>query len=412
MRFSIVSRCFIRVFNHTLDIASEPIISDYTIMIDISMIIEFVLLSAAVFYLIVHFGLTAGLKRLDHSQSDEMPFVSVIVAARNEEKNIRQLLQCLSHQTYSHYEIIVVNDRSTDNTADVITRYQKNSSTIKRIDITNLQGDMPAKKNALKAGIDASKGEILCFTDADCSPPPQWIEELVKSFKPNTGLVAGYSPYHFSFEHVPSIGILRKVLFKFIEYEEYRAAVWAAGSIGWNLGWLCTGRNLAYRRKVFDEVDGFDKIKMSISGDDDLFLQLVRKLTAWKINYVNSRESFIPTVPSENFWSFVEQRKRHFSAAKFFSLQMKLFFFLYHSSNLVLLLSPFLFVINLLPLSVVLVLFISKFLSDIFLFTFSHRIFDASHFRYSFILMEVLYILYNSLIGPLGIFRKFTWKQS
>ena len=411
-RFSIVQMCSSWLIKHALGVASEPIISDYGNVMEISIIIDLFLLLAAAFYLLVHFGLLTGLKRLDDSISYEQPFVSVIVAARNEEENILQLLQSLSHQTYAHYEIIIINDRSTDKTARLIADFQKNYSKITRIDITSLQDEMPAKKNALRAGIEVSKGEILCFTDADCLPASKWIEELVKSFKPSVGLVAGYSPYQILNNQISKTKFFNKLFFKFIIYEEYRAAIWAAGSIGWNMGWLCTGRNLAYRRKVYDEVNGFEKIKMSIGGDDDLFLQLVRRQTDWKIHYVETRDSFVPTIPPLSFWSFIEQRKRHFSAAKFFTLPMMLFFFLYHSSNLSLLISPLLFLINIVSLPVVIAVFCLKLLGDIVLFKYSNRTFDAHNFHRSFILMEVLYVLYNSLIGPLGIFRKFAWKQS
>ena len=234
----------------------------------------------------------------------------------------------------------------------------------------------------------------------------------MKSFEPDVGLVAGYSPYQIPNSQTSKAGFFNKLLSKFISYEEFRAAIWAAGSIGWNVGWLCTGRNLAYRRKVYDEVHGFEKIKMSISGDDDLFLQLVRKQSAWKIHYVTAPESFVPTAPPLNLWSFIEQRKRHFSAAKFFPLPMKFFFIIYHSSNLLIFISPFLYLVNVLTLTVVIAVFCSKVLGDMLLFKYSYRTFEASNFRSSFILMEALYILYNSLIGPLSIFRKFAWKQS
>ena len=267
---------------------------------EISIIICLLLWLAAAFYLFVHLGLITGLRRLDHSESNERPLVSIIVAARNEEKNINQLLDCLSQQTYTNCEIVIINDRSTDRTAELIANYQKNHSNIRRIDITMLQDDMPAKKNALRRGIEASKGEILSFTDADCFPMPNWIEYLVRSFRPKTGLVAGYSPYQIPNDRAS--GLLNNLFFRFIAYEEFRAAIWAAGSIGWNLGWLCNGRNLAYRRKVYDEVNGFEQIKMSISGDDDLFLQLVRRQTNWKIDYVTTPESFVTTIPPINFF--------------------------------------------------------------------------------------------------------------
>jgi Glycosyltransferases, probably involved in cell wall biogenesis len=379
---------------------------------EIIIIIRFFFILAAAFYLAVHLGLTIGLRRCKQTKSPLQPFVSVIVAARNEERTIGLVLDCLSHQTYTHYEIIIVDDRSTDNTAAIIADFQKKNPAIKRIDIATVPSDMPAKKNALRAGINASKGEILCFTDADCFPPSTWLEELVQQFAPEVGLVAGYSPYTIPSGKTITNGILRKIFFKFITYEEFRAAIWSSGAIGWNLGWLCTGRNLAYRRKVYDEVGGFEKIKQSISGDDDLFLQLVRKQTNWEIRYVKTKESFVPTVPPADFRSFVEQRKRHFSASKVFTFPMMLFFFFYHLANFLLFFSPFLFLLHLLSIPFVIACIITKLFADTILVFSSTHIFDGSTYRRSFIMMEVLYVLYNSLIGPLGIFKKFEWKQS
>jgi cellulose synthase/poly-beta-1,6-N-acetylglucosamine synthase-like glycosyltransferase len=129
-----------------LGVASETIISDYISGMEISFIIGFLLLLVAVFYLSVHCGMIAGIKRLDDSKSNKHPFLSIIVAARNEEKNIIHLLQCLTRQTYTHCEIIIINDRSTDTTARMISDFQKQYSNITCINITSLQSDMPAKK--------------------------------------------------------------------------------------------------------------------------------------------------------------------------------------------------------------------------------------------------------------------------
>jgi cellulose synthase/poly-beta-1,6-N-acetylglucosamine synthase-like glycosyltransferase len=393
-------------------VASEINISDYDSAMEYTFIIILVLLFAALFYFFIHIGLRMGLKHLRSIHSTEKPFVSVIVAARHEEKNIAQLLHRLTHQTYPNYEVIIINDRSTDQTARLIAECQAVSPRISRIDITHLQGDMPAKKNALRAGIEASKGEILCFTDADCLPKSQWIEECVQAFTPDIGLVAGYSPYTIVSPDDSKTGFLNRLLFKFIGYEEYRAAVWSAGSIGWNMGWLCTGRNLAYRRTVYNEVNGFENIKQSISGDDDLFLQLVRKKTSWNISYIVTPESFVQTSPPMTLRAFIMQRTRHFSAAKFFPLPMKIFFSVYHLSNGLIFLSPFLFLMNIVSLSVMVMVCCIKLLADYILFSSSHHIFEAAKFRTSVIPMEAMYVLYNSCIGPLGLFRKFAWKQN
>ncbi|MBM4162324.1 MAG: glycosyltransferase [Ignavibacteria bacterium] len=364
----------------------------------------------AVYYCVVVLGLCVGLRRIRYKKSDIRPFVSVIVAARNEERTIGTLLIQLTRQTYPSYEIIVVNDRSTDRTREIIESFQRSHPSVKRIDITSLDGEMPPKKNALARGIAESKGEILCFTDADCIPPLGWLAELVGAFGTGVGLVAGYSPYDPSLLS-PSTrkGVLKSIFYSFLEYEEFKGAVWSAGAIGLRKGWLCTGRSLAYRKAVYDEVGGFEKIRHSISGDDDLFLQLVRRATRWNIRYVMEPGSYVRTAPPPTLRAFVQQRTRHFSASRFFPPLMKLFFFVFHSANLILFLSLVGTIILNGP-SIPLWAFAAKVICDSMLFLVAAPMFSAWAFAPSFVLMEFLYIAYNTAIGPLGLFKRFEWK--
>lgn len=361
------------------------------------------------YYSLVMLGLLVGTRRLHFDRSPSKPFVSVIVAARNEEKNIGQLLDHLLHQSYESYEVIIVNDRSTDQSASVIEGYAAECPVLRSINVEFLPADMPAKKNALSLGIAASKGEILCFTDADCLPPSGWIAALVSAFDKDTGLVAGYSPYSEPPSESHETAGARGLLFRFIEYEEFKGAVWSAGAIGLQKGWLCTGRSLAYRRRVYDEVGGFEKIKHSISGDDDLFLQLVRRQTDWKIRYLTNEASFVTTVAPSTLHEFVEQRVRHFSAGKYFPPAMKLFFFTFHAANLLIL---FAFVSSLLSgLAIPLVWpYLLKCVVDAVLFFNTAPLFGQRKFASTFLLMEALYVLYNTLIGPLGLIKGFEWK--
>ncbi len=355
-----------------------------------------------IFYIIVHGALLLGIHRLKKNdcRASSQPFVSVIVAARNEEATIGKLLECLAQQTYSNKEIILVDDRSTDTTAEIIESYKKKIPSLACLHIASLPDDFPAKKNALRAAIQQSRGDILCFTDADCFPPPHWIEELAAGFKDDVGLVAGYSPYVVE-------APFNKLLQRFIAYEELRGGIWAAGSIGLNRGWLCTGRSLAYRRSVYDEVGGFEKIKMSVSGDDDMFLQLVRRETKWNISYVLLPESFVPTLPPKTFRQFINQRKRHFSTGKYLSFSQQVFFTIYHGANLLLLLT--------LPIALIFpsLLWIGwfgilKLLADLLLLLPNFTVFKT---KQNLFLMEVLYVLYNTLIGPLGLIATFDWKS-
>jgi cellulose synthase/poly-beta-1,6-N-acetylglucosamine synthase-like glycosyltransferase len=374
-------------------------------------------LCSAVFYVAVQIGLIVGLFRMRKPTGEAHPFVSVIVAARNERRSINNLLKALLNQTYPNYEVIIVNDRSTDATAEIVRHVQESASRLKLVSIESILNELPPKKNALAQGIRASKGDILCFTDADCLPSKTWIESLLSFFDDGVGVVAGYSPYD---ERLLPDDASKKpssqLLHRFIAGEEFKGAIWSAGAIGLNLAWLCTGRNLAYRRKAFDEVGGFEKIKMSISGDDDLFIQIVRRQTKWKIRYASSPDSFVRTVPPETFAKFVEQRTRHFSAGKYFTPLMKAFFFCFHLSNLVLFLGLFAAFFSTSLMQAGVIGFALKLGCDLFLMIVAYRLLlRESIWRINrlinFLLTEILYIFYNTFIGPLGFIKTFRWKQ-
>lgn len=262
---------------------------------------------------------------------------------------------------------------------------------------------MPPKKNALFQAIQKAKGEILCFTDADCLPQPEWLEEIVACFSPSVGLVAGYSPYLIDTEK-------RSLLHFFIAYEEFRAATWTAGSIAIGKGWLCTGRNLEYRKKVFEAVGGYEKIKHSISGDDDLFLQLVQRTTDWKIQYLTTQKSQIPTFPPPTFRDFVEQRKRHFSAAKFFPFSMKFILGAYHFSNFFIIVTFFFSIFFTQYFIYASEALLVKLISDYILLHKGATLLHEKHFLRYIVPMEFFYTAYNSFIGPLGLLLKFKWK--
>jgi len=373
-----------------------------------------VVLIAGALYFAVNAGLAIGVWRQRRSGTASTPHVSVIVAARNEERSLPLLLERLSRQSYPSYEVILVNDRSTDRTREILAEASQRSSVIRGIDAGPNPDGMPAKKNALRTGIEASKGEILCFTDADCEPGTRWVETLVAAFDDATGMVAGFSPYRELplGSRTQSFSIFQRLLYRFVAYEEFRAALWSAGSIGWDHAWLCTGRNLAYRKAVYQDVGGFEPIRMSVSGDDDLFMLAVRRKTQWGIRYCYDPQNSVSTDPPLDFRQFVNQRKRHFSAAGFFPWQMKLFLGAYHASNLILVAAVLsYFIVPASPSSLLPALGI-KLAADTGLVLAGSEALRVSPIGPRFIVMEILYVFYNAFIGPLGLFFSFTWKSS
>ncbi|NKB70252.1 MAG: glycosyltransferase [Candidatus Latescibacteria bacterium] len=248
-------------------------------------------------------GLRAGWGQL----CNEQPTVSVVVAARNEAEAIGDCLDALMQQRYGGMlEIMIVDDRSSDATAQVVRGYQGQGPHPLRLlrAPDTLQYRCP-KKSALACGIAASNGQLLLFTDADCQPPPDWVQSTVAQFGSEVGLVAGYS--------VPMRG--RGWLQGVLELDNVAVAALGAGSMGRGRPLSCTGRNLAYRRTLYDQLGGFASIGHLVGGDDVYFMRLVQARTSWW-QIFNSNGPAVPCKPVPIHWAAaVQQKLRHASKA-------------------------------------------------------------------------------------------------
>ncbi|MFC1730089.1 glycosyltransferase [candidate division KSB1 bacterium] len=243
--------------------------------------------------------------------------VSVVVAARNEERMIAALLDALLGQDYpsDKFDIIIVNDRSEDGTRTIIDSYRENDARITCIDISDVPDGHSPKKYALTAGIGAAQGKIICTTDADCIPPPGWISALVGYFDDETGMVAGYSPL------VVKDG--SAIFAKYLAIDALSLAAASAGGLGWGVGLTCAGRNLAYRKSVFEEVGGFEDVKEQISGDDDLLMHLVQSKTGWKVRYATDRNAVVPSIVQPGISRYFNQRTRHASKFRIYPFRVQ-----------------------------------------------------------------------------------------
>ncbi len=147
----------------------------------------------AVQMLILRMGLTLSEKAVRAERYE--PSVSVIVAARNEEEHIGDCVASLLQLDYppAKLEIIIVNDNSTDQTANRISSFLGKSPSLKMLTVVPGTGTMRGKANALAQGIHQSSGEILLFTDADCIVPRQWVRTTVQYFTDDVGVVGGFT---------------------------------------------------------------------------------------------------------------------------------------------------------------------------------------------------------------------------
>lgn len=368
----------------------------------------FYLITVTYFLILLSFFI--GLFFPNKQQSTKKYRVSVVVAARNEEQNIRTLLSELLQQTYpsSKYEIILVNDESEDGTGEIIDEFVNKYDNVKHIHaISDRETGLTAKKNALNQGIRQSTGELILSTDADCHVKPTWIETMVSYFTDDVGMVIGFSqlgdkqyPYSF-FERVQAVDFLSLM-----------AA--AQGSSNLNFPLAVSGQNIAYRKAAFEAVGGFEKIKHRISGDDVLLLQLIRKYTNWKIRFAPSERAFNWTQPEKTIKSFLNQRKRWASNGSYQTRLNKIFFFFIVSvfiTNLILLFGTPVYYLLYDTIKIPFICLLAKIIVEFSIILKGSLVYQRKDLVKYFPIWAVLqipYVIFTGLMGSLGCF---IWKD-
>ncbi|MCL6495846.1 MAG: glycosyltransferase, partial [Ignavibacterium sp.] len=302
--------------------------------------IEIILLIFSIFllihYLIFLSRIYSGLDKLNPIKTSKIPdeFVSVLIPFRNEEKNILRVLKSLESQDYPEqkFEVIFIDDNSIDNSKNILeTHIRKNN--FKVVSVPEAYSKKAHKKRAIRYGIENAKGEIIVTTDADCVHSSQWLRTLLSFMKDDVGFISG--PVEF---------ITEKNLFeKFQKLEFAGLVITGAGLIGNNTPIICNAANIAYRKKVFDEVGGFAFQMDLSSGDDELLMQKIFRDTDYKIVFALDKNAIVKTEANSSIKQFYNQRKRWASKGLFYKnklLVLKLILiFLFYFSLIVL---PFL----------------------------------------------------------------------
>ncbi|HVG15216.1 MAG TPA: glycosyltransferase [Chitinophagaceae bacterium] len=234
--------------------------------------------------------------------------ISVVVAARNEALNIEALLQALLRQTYpaAHFEIIIVDDFSTDTTPAVISPYLNERIHLIRPEISAQQS---SKKKAIEAGVNKAKGELIVVTDADCIPGENWLSSLA-SHQQRTGAVFIAAPVKLSGNN-SLLSIFQSL--DFITLQGITAA-----SVASNVHSMCNGANLAYLKESFREVNGFEGIDKKASGDDMLLMYKIWQKHPEEVQYLKSSDAIVSTSGVQSWKEFIWQRIRWSSKATYY----------------------------------------------------------------------------------------------
>jgi glycosyltransferase involved in cell wall biosynthesis len=228
-----------------------------------------------------------------------VPF-SVIISARNEARNLIEYLPSILEQDYPTFEVIIIDDDSTDDSAEILNHFKVQYAHLHIIKIEHKKS--AGKKEGLQQGIMNAKYEWLVFTDADCYPKSdQWLRKLASNCTEKTDIILGYSPYR------KENGLLND----FIRYETFMTAVIYGTFTLSGMPYMGVGRNMAYKKSTFLTTVNKEKFEKTASGDDDLAVNAMANSHNTVLQF--DEKARVISLPKTTFSDFINQKTRHLS---------------------------------------------------------------------------------------------------
>ncbi len=349
--------------------------------------------------------------------------ISVIIPARNEEKNIAACLNSMLQQTYPPhlFEVLVVDDFSTDKTAAIVKNHAaQNVTLLKLSDYTDGADLNSYKKKAIEIAVQQAGGQLIVTTDADCIAPKSWLHTIAQFYEEKQPAFIAMPVSIIPSPGEEGLGVRSFIeIFQALDFMTLQGITGAAVHKK-NLS-MCNGANLAYTKKAFEDVNGFKGIDNIASGDDMLLMHKIYKQHPDKVLFLKSKEVIVQTQPVTTIKEFFNQRIRWASKAdkyedkRIFAVLVVVYLF-----NCMMLLLPILamfgndvhllFIIHYSLFEAWLVLLLLKTIVELFFLFPVSGFFNAQKLLWWFPLMEPFHILYTVIAGWLGKFGSYKWK--
>lgn len=342
------------------------------------------------------------LKKVDKNSivSNQKLPVSVIICARNEAENLQANLPSVLTQNYADFEVIVVNDCSTDDSQDILESFKKIYGNLKIVTVTENKRFKTGKKYALTMGIKAAKNEYLLLTDADCQPSsPNWIELMQEKFSTEKEIILGYSPYR------KTGGLLNT----FIRFETLKTAISYLSAALNNNPYMGVGRNLSYTKSLFFRSKGFAEHMHLISGDDDLFINknATKQNTAVQINPDARTHSDAKSTLS----SYYRQKRRHMGVGKYYKRINRLKITLDALSGFFFYIFLFILLFAKFELWVVAAVYLFRLIAQCIIYPGIFKNLEVGDLIWYFPLLDLFYYIYLNVFGIVGsVTKNLRWK--
>lgn len=237
----------------------------------------------------------------DHSLPDP-PMVSVIVPVRNEQCGIKETLASIVNNTAGKqtFEVIVVNDHSTDGTPKIVADFISEYSSVSMI---HLDATKFGKKSAISAGVDIALGDVVIITDGDTKVPPQWIESYQHAYHQQPSLKMAFGPVVYA----PT----QRAFFGELLNTELMVLVGVgAGTLALGYPTMINGANMSFRKQAFLQLRGFEGSEEIPTGDDEFLLRKVTEAHPKGVKFLKSRGCTVFTSAPANAFDFFHQRRR------------------------------------------------------------------------------------------------------
>jgi cellulose synthase/poly-beta-1,6-N-acetylglucosamine synthase-like glycosyltransferase len=347
------------------------------------------------------------------NRNQNTTLITVVIPARNEEKNIGHCIESILQQTYPAHllEVIIVDDNSIDSTSAIVTSFnQKNINLIKLSDFAGNEDLNSYKKKAIETAISLAKGNLIVTTDADCIVQPAWLKTIA-SYYEDTGSVFIAAPVIYT-DILPADSAFKK-FFKIFQSLDFIGLQGITGaSVYKKIHNMCNGANLAYEKKTFYEVNGFEGIDNIASGDDMLLMHKIQKKYPDKIRYLKSTNVIVQTQQAETIKEFINQRIRWASKAdRYPDIKITTVLFLVFFLNAwIFFIAVYSFFFSR-SFYLFLLLFTVKTTVELFFLFPVAKFFGKQKLLWWFIPSQPFHIIYTLIAGWLGKFGSYTWKE-
>ena len=375
----------------------------------IAIIISLILFSGYAALIIFYFKTWRSIPDFNSLKTNCTTKVSIIIPARNEEQNILDCLTSLKNQTYPKnlFEIIVVDDHSTDDTWNMLQSFSAEGMNLKKLKlsdyVTDSNNNKAYKKLSIETAINNAEGNLIVTSDADCTFNNNWLQTIASFYEcTNAKFIAAPVKIKCS-ESLLDI-------FQTLDFITLQAIT--AASVSKKFHSMCNGANLAYEKNVFFEVDGFKNIDKIPSGDDMLLMHKIYKKYPDDIFYLKNKNAIVTTRSQSSWKNFLNQRIRWASKADVYD-DKRIFWvlLLVYCFNLLFLVLAIAAFWNIQFLLIVGVLLILKIFVE-FLFVKSvAKFFNQQLLMIYFPLLQPLHIFYMIISGFFGKFGSYQWKE-